>query len=129
VRYLCLILLALVYRAHGQNVTSVDTTGPKATINTSITKCFGDSLSTSFVIVIPNAVALHKHVTHSEHVLVLEGEGQMTLGDSLIAIHKGDLVFIKKNTLHAAKSTGKMPLKVLSIQAPMFDGTDRVMVK
>jgi mannose-6-phosphate isomerase-like protein (cupin superfamily) len=91
--------------------------------------CFGDSLSSSFCIVIRNEVKAHKHQYHSEHVLVLEGSGQMTLGGKTFDIKKDDLVFIPKNTIHSVRSTGSVPLKVLSIQSPFFDGRDRVFVE
>ena len=89
---------------------------------------FSDSLASSFVIVIKKEVKLHKHLLHSEHVVVLEGKGQMTLGAKGFEIKKGDVVFIPKNTTHAVISTGDVPLKVLSIQAPKFDGKDRIFI-
>lgn len=88
----------------------------------------GDSLSSSFCILIPNEVKPHKHLHHSEQVYVLQGEGEMKLADKTIKIKKGDLIFIPKNTVHAVKCLGKKKLKVISIQSPNFDGTDRVMV-
>ena len=89
---------------------------------------FGDSLSSSFCIVIKKEVKAHKHQYHSEHVYVLEGEGTMKLGGKTFVIRRGDFLFIPKNTVHSVVNTGKIPLKVLSIQAPLFDGKDRVMV-
>ena len=89
---------------------------------------FGDSLSSSFVIVIKKEVKLHKHLQHSEHVVVLEGSGQMTLGSKGFMIKKGDVIFIPKNTIHGVISIGEQPLKVLSVQAPKFDGKDRVFI-
>ena len=111
-------------------VLGTDTVGAASTSpGTYVSKAFGDSLCSSFVIVIKKEVALHKHLFHSEHVLVLEGEGEMVLGERIVKIRKGDLVFIPKNTPHSAVSKGKMPLKVVSVQAPYFDGKDRVMIE
>jgi mannose-6-phosphate isomerase-like protein (cupin superfamily) len=90
---------------------------------------FSDSLASSFVIVIKREVKAHRHAAHSEHVMVLEGEGLMRLGENSFNIKKGDLVFIPKNTIHSVRCTSKMPLKVLSVQSPMFDGKDRIMVE
>ncbi len=87
---------------------------------------FNDSLASSFCIVIKKEVKPHKHLTHSEHVIVMEGEGVMKLGDKTFSLKKGDVVFIPKNTVHSVKTTSKIPLKVMSIQSPMFDGKDRV---
>ena len=85
-----------------------------------------DSLVSSFVIFIKKEVKKHKHVSHSEHVYILDGEGEMLLGEKTFKVKKGDIIFIPKNTLHALKVTSATPMKVLSIQAPLFDGKDRV---
>jgi mannose-6-phosphate isomerase-like protein (cupin superfamily) len=92
-------------------------------------KIAGDSLSTSFLIIIKKEVKLHKHLEHSEHVYVLEGEGDMQLGNEWLKIKSGDLIFIPKNTAHKVVTTSKIPLKVISIQSPQFDGTDRILLE
>ena len=91
-------------------------------------KLYSDSTDvSSFVIFIRNEVKTHKHVSHAEHVMVLEGMGMMTLGDSKFKIKKGDIIFIPKGTYHSVLSISKKSaLKVLSIQAPFFDGKDRI---
>lgn len=125
------ILLTVFWALAGmaQNHLKTDTVGLK-TVSDNIynSPAFGDSLASSFVIVIKKEVKLHKHLKHSEHVVVLDGEGIMKLDQKEIVIKKGDLVFIPKNTPHAVKTTSKQPLKVISIQAPNFDGKDRVFI-
>ncbi|MBC7862561.1 MAG: cupin domain-containing protein [Bacteroidia bacterium] len=81
----------------------------------------------SYVIFIKSEVKMHKHIDHAEHVVVLAGNGEMTLGEKKFLVKKGDVIFIPKNTFHGVKTTSKTPLKVLSVQAPYFDGKDRVM--
>lgn len=116
--------------SYGQNFMNTDTVGLKTVSDNIYNKpLFADSLASSFIIVIKKEVKLHKHLYHSEHIVVLEGNGQMQIGGKLIEIKKGDVVFIPKNTPHSAKSTGKTPLKVVSIQAPNFDGKDRVFIE
>lgn len=88
-----------------------------------------DSLVSSFVIFVKKEVKKHKHISHSEHVYVLEGEGEMLLGEKLLKVKKGDILFIPKNTVHALKVTSVTPMKVLSVQAPLFDGNDRVFIE
>jgi mannose-6-phosphate isomerase-like protein (cupin superfamily) len=61
-------------------------------------------------------------------VYVIDGEAEMRLGDKTVKIKNGDIIFIPKGTVHAVKVTSKRPLKVLSVQAPHSDGTDRVFV-
>ena len=94
--------------------------------NISNTKVFSDSLSSSFVIQIKKEIKEHKHANHSEHIYILEGIAQMTLGDSAFQIQPGDLVFIQQNVFHSVKTTSLIPLKLISIQAPNFDGSDRI---
>ena len=110
-------------------VFNTDTVGSQSAAEVYVRKLSGDSLSTSFCIVIRTQVKAHRHLTHSEQVVVLAGEGTMRLGDKTFTIKRGDVVFIPKNTPHAVVSTGQVPLQVISVQAPLFDGRDRVMEK
>ena len=90
---------------------------------------YSDSLSTSFIIWIKQEVLLHKHAEHTEQVYILEGTANMLLGDKWIAVKAGDYIVIPKGTPHQVKVSSAVPLKVLSIQSPMFDGTDRILLK
>jgi len=85
-----------------------------------------DSLSSSFLVWVKLEVKPHYHATHTETVYILEGKGDMLLGEQVMPVRAGELVVIPKNTVHAVRVKGKKPLKVLSIQAPYFDGKDRV---
>lgn len=85
-----------------------------------------DDQTSAFVIFLKNEVALHKHAHHTEIVQVLEGKGIMTLGDKTFEIKKGDLFIIPKEMPHSVRTTSKKPLKALSIQAPKFEGKDRI---
>lgn len=87
---------------------------------------YSDSLTSSFVIFIKKEVKEHKHALHAEHVIVLDGTAEMKVNDKSFNIKKGDIVFIPKNTWHYVKTTSKTPLKVISVQAPYFDGKDRI---
>lgn len=131
-RFVITLLFAacLYLQCRPQSFLSIDTIGQaSASDNIYSRALFSDSLSSSFCIVIKKEVKAHKHLEHSEQVMILEGEGSMALGDKTFVIKKGDVIFIPKNTVHAVKNTGKIPLKVLSVQAPFFDGKDRVFVE
>lgn len=112
-----------------QSIESIDTIKAPANYeNIYVKKVASDSLTSSFLIFIKKKVKKHKHVYHSEHVYVLAGEGDMLLGKKIIHIKKGDVIFIPKKTVHSVKVTSDIPMKVLSIQAPKFEGKDRVFV-
>ena len=79
---------------------------------------------------VKEGVKAHYHAVHSENIVVLEGEAMMSLGDDLFMIKKGDFVNIPKGTVHSVTQIlSDEPLKVLSIQSPYFDGTDRIFVE
>lgn len=122
----CIVLNVLVIYGRSQTLFHGDSLNAITNEVLTVHKLAGDTLASSFLIVISSEVKLHKHQTHSEHVVVLEGEGLMTLGEKQFPIKKHDVVFIPKDTYHAVKLTSKIPLKVISIQAPKFDGADRI---
>ena len=86
----------------------------------------GDSLVSSFLIYVNAQVKPHYHAEHSEHVMVLEGQGSMMLDDSLFTVSPGDFIFIPRGAVHSVHKISEVPLKVISIQAPYFDGKDRI---
>lgn len=113
-----------------QNFQSLDTIkAPGGFESIYMRPVYSDSLVSSFVIFIRKEVKAHKHVTHTEHVYVLEGKGEMTLGNKAFEVKKGDMIFIPKNTVHSLKVSSDIPVKVLSVQAPHFDGKDRIFVE
>lgn len=96
--------------------------------NVFVKKLYSDSLSTSFVIWIKQDVKPHKHDFHTEHVQVLEGSGDMMLGNKSIKIKEGSIIIIPEGVVHSVKTTSQIPLKVLSIQSPEFHGKDRIWI-
>lgn len=132
-RYLFLTLFALAFlsaSSKAQNITDALAKQPSKDYDNVLSeKLYGDSLVSSFVIWIKKEVKPHRHLKHSEHVYVLEGTGTMRLGEKQFAIKAGDVVFIPKNMVHSLVVSSTVPVKVISVQAPEFDGTDRVMEK
>jgi mannose-6-phosphate isomerase-like protein (cupin superfamily) len=126
----CFLLLVTGCLSSAQNFQSLDTIKTYGDYeNIYLRKLNSDSLVSSFVIFIKKEVKTYKHVSHSEHVYILDGTGEMTLGDKRFPVKKGDLIFIPKNTFHSLKVTSSIPVKVLSVQAPMFDGKDRIVME
>jgi mannose-6-phosphate isomerase-like protein (cupin superfamily) len=118
---------APLFSQHIQNTDTIQC--PQDFENVCSRLLYSDSLCSSFVIFIKKEVKLHKHLYHTEHVTVLEGEATMTLGEKVFTIKKGDFIFIPKNTPHKVVTTSNTPLKVISLQAPYFDGNDRVLLE
>lgn len=125
-----LLVLFVGITTQAQTWQNADTvTCPKEVENIYVRPLYSDSLSSSYVIFIKKQVKLHKHVKHTEHVMVLEGTGDMVLGGKVFPVKKGDIIFIPMNTPHSVVTTSKKPLKVISIQSPQFLGKDRVFLE
>ncbi|PCJ65017.1 MAG: hypothetical protein COA58_12160 [Bacteroidetes bacterium] len=95
--------------------------------NVYVKKVAEDSMQSSFIIWIKRSVQPHYHAHHTEIVEILSGKGRMTLNGETFIVHKHDIIFIPKGSVHSVKNLHHRPLKVLSIQAPKFDG-DRIFV-
>jgi quercetin dioxygenase-like cupin family protein len=97
--------------------------------NIFVMKLNSDSLQSSFIIWIKREVKLHKHEWHSENVIIIEGKGELKIGDTTYTVSAGDYVNIPAGTPHSVKVTSKRPMKVLSVQSPQFLGDDRVILE
>jgi mannose-6-phosphate isomerase-like protein (cupin superfamily) len=93
--------------------------------NIEVHALYHDSLQSGFMIWIRNEVKAHRHNAHSEVVVVLEGKAKMSLNGESFRIRKGDVVRIPKGAVHSVQTLSRKPLKVLSVQSPFFDGSDR----
>jgi len=94
-----------------------------------VIKLNSDSNATSFAILIKDSVKAHYHSKHTESLMVLDGEAEMQMGDKTVNIKKGDFFVIPPKMIHAVRVTSKVPLKVISVQAPEFLGEDRIWVE
>lgn len=95
--------------------------------NVYVKKVAEDSLQSTFIIWIKGTVLPHYHAHHTELVEILSGKGRMTLNGETFVVHKHDIIRIPKGSVHSVTNLHHRPLKVLSIQAPQFDG-DRVYI-
>ncbi len=124
------LLFILIGISSFSQVTNLEKLEPNEEYeNIHVKKMYSDSLCTSFIIWIKKEVKAHKHEHHSETIYVLEGRGTMVVGKDTFEIKEGDFFNIPMNTAHSLKVTSKEAVKVISIQAPIFDGSDRVFIK
>jgi mannose-6-phosphate isomerase-like protein (cupin superfamily) len=131
-RIILLILIAYFYSISsiGQQITNIRDYQPALKYeNVHVYQMDSDPLVSTYLIWVKKSVAAHYHENHSEVVYVLEGEGEMTLGDLKRTIRPGDYIYIPKGTPHAVLVKSDSPMKVMSIQTPEFDGTDRVILE
>ena len=125
-----LILSSTLSMVKSQNVITPSQQSPKKDFENIWTeKIYSDSLVSSILIWVKQSVPLHKHVQHSEHVYILEGSADMTIGEDNYSVVAGDLILIPVNTVHSLTVTSPEPIKVISIQAPEFLGKDREIIE
>lgn len=128
-RQLFLLILVLIGTKISAQQISTDTIKSPTSDKNYVRTLHHDSLSSSFLIIIPKEVKAHYHADHTEQVIILSGEADMMLGEQKLHIKAGDVIIIPKATKHSVMVTSTEPLKIISVQAPYFDGTDRVMIE
>ena len=94
--------------------------------NIHVKKISSDSSSSTFAIWIKQKVKLHKHVYHTENVLIDKGFGEFQINDSIYKVAAGDWIVIPKNTWHGVIVKSKSTMKVISVQSPEYFGKDRI---
>jgi quercetin dioxygenase-like cupin family protein len=123
---LVLILIPFYFKSQ-EIITSVNEIYPdKEFENIHVKKISSDSSSSTFAIWIKQKVKLHKHVYHTENVLIDEGFGEFQINDSIYKVTAGDLIIIPKNTWHGVIVNSKSTMKVISVQSPEYFGKDRI---
>lgn len=71
-----------------------------------------------------HAVAPHFHRETEEIYYVLEGEGEMTVGDEVRRVASGDAVFIPRASRHTLRNTGAAPMRIVLVCGPAFSRAD-----
>lgn len=130
-KHFSLLLLPLlafgIAHAERQDLAAIQ---PPADLeNIHVAKLNSDKNASDFIVFVKKYVPLHKHVFHTESIYILEGTGMMQLGDETFEVKPGDYIKVPEGTPHGVKTTSRIPLKALSVQAPEFFGKDRVRVE
>ena len=121
-----LLLIPFLFKSQ-DIVSSIDQILPdKEFENIHVKKIYSDSSSSTFAIWIKQKVKLHKHVYHTENVLIDKGFGEFQINDSIYKVAAGDWIVIPKNTWHGVIVKSKSTMKVISVQSPEYFGKDRI---
>jgi len=71
----------------------------------------------------------HHHVQAEEIYYVLEGEGQMRIGDESRRVGAGDAIAIPPGAVHQVTNTGPTLLRFLCCCAPAYEHTDTILAE
>lgn len=123
---LLLFITSLSFGQSNEKTNLKEISPEKEYDNILVKDLYSDAKASYFVIWIKKGVKSHKHLKHTESIIVLDGEGEMTVGKNKFDIKQGDHFTIPENTFHSVRVTSKTPLKVVSVQAPEFFGKDRI---
>ncbi|MDZ4751437.1 MAG: cupin domain-containing protein [Flavobacteriales bacterium] len=128
IKLFTLLSLALICAgAFAQKVADLPSKSPSSEVeNILVEQIATDSMCTSFIIWIRGGVKHHFHTSHTENIYILEGEGEMEFGEEVFQVKAGDYILVPRLKVHSVKAT--IPMKVLSIQAPMWTTDDRKFV-
>lgn len=75
------------------------------------------------------STAPHYHPRTEEVYYILEGTGQMRLGEETRVVGPGDAIAIPPGQIHAITTTGPSTLKFLCCCAPGYEDSDTVLVE
>jgi quercetin dioxygenase-like cupin family protein len=70
----------------------------------------------------------HIHREHDATVVMLRGRGRLALRERVVALQRGDAVFIPRGEPHYYVNDEPEPTVVLAIFTPSYDGSDAVVV-
>lgn len=71
----------------------------------------------------------HKHIKSEEIYYILQGEGNMRLGENSFMVSTGDCICIPPGTQHQIKNTGITELKILCCCSPAYAHDDTQLIK
>ena len=77
------------------------------------------------LVTLRNREPLHRHDRHALTVLVLRGEGAMSIEGEERPVGAGSLIHVPRGTVHAFINQSPEPAVAYVLYAPPFDGTDR----
>lgn len=75
------------------------------------------------------SVGKHFHRQTEEIYYILEGEGEMTVGEEISSVKVGDAIFIPRENYHTLKNTGSIPMKILLVCGEAHDFYDHFPVE
>jgi mannose-1-phosphate guanylyltransferase / mannose-6-phosphate isomerase len=79
------------------------------------------------IVVIPGGIlSLQKHRHRSEHWIVVHGTAEVTLNDTVRAVHENESVYLPIGCVHRMANRGKIPLELIEVQTGSYLGEDDI---
>jgi mannose-6-phosphate isomerase-like protein (cupin superfamily) len=116
----------VIKREQIEDVLRRDALAPNENIRVSN---LGVSASASHHIVqVRFAETLHIHKDHDLTAIIYRGQGKFRLGNEVIPLKQGDVVFVPQGVPHAFQNRAATPTAAIVVFTPAFDGHDTIPV-
>lgn len=66
----------------------------------------------------------HLHCATEELYFILEGQGEVKVGEMMSEVSQGYAIFIPPGNIHTIRNTGQTTLRLLAINSPPYDPAD-----
>jgi mannose-6-phosphate isomerase-like protein (cupin superfamily) len=70
------------------------------------------------------SVGRHHHIETEEIYYILQGSGQMTVGEEVREVRAGDAIFIPRGHTHTLENNGQEPMTILLVCGPAYSLED-----
>ena len=87
----------------------------------------GERFQVKRIVVIPGGMlSLQKHRHRAEHWVVVRGTAEVTIGETVAAVHENESVYIPIGSVHRLANQGKIPLELIEVQTGSYLGEDDI---
>jgi mannose-1-phosphate guanylyltransferase/mannose-6-phosphate isomerase len=87
----------------------------------------GDRFQVKRIVVAPGGMlSLQKHRHRAEHWVVVRGTAEVTIGDTIKAVHENESIFIPIGSVHRLANQGRIPLELIEVQTGSYLGEDDI---
>jgi mannose-1-phosphate guanylyltransferase/mannose-6-phosphate isomerase len=87
----------------------------------------GERFQVKRIVVVPGGkLSLQKHRHRSEHWVVVRGTAEVTIGDTVRAVHENESIYIPIGSVHRLANQGKIPLELIEVQTGSYLGEDDI---
>jgi len=87
----------------------------------------GERFQVKRIVVVPGGVlSLQKHRHRAEHWVVVRGTAEVTIGDTVKAVHENESIYIPIGSVHRMANQGRIPLELIEVQTGSYLGEDDI---
>ena len=87
----------------------------------------GDRFQVKRIVVTPGGMlSLQKHRHRAEHWIVVRGTAEVTIGDTIRAVHENESIYIPIGSVHRLANQGRIPLELIEVQTGSYLGEDDI---